>query len=104
MGIQLDFSLILAIYVVLLLFGMGYNALVSWAEKHHYLEGYTAFAVVLGVGVTIGMTAVISLAFALVTAGAFVASGLPMIVGSIWRHVRAREMEQADVRQAKIVA
>jgi hypothetical protein len=50
------------------------------------------------VAVTLGATVVVSWQFALITTGAFIASGLPMILGSIWRHVRDRERELERLR------
>ncbi len=90
-----------AIYLGLLLFGIGYNWLTSQAEKTGFIRGYTSLFVVGGVTVTIAATAVVSLPFALITAGAFVFSGTPMIVGSMIRHQRdelrqlARAIEEA---------
>jgi predicted tellurium resistance membrane protein TerC len=88
-----------ALYLGLLLFGIGFNALTAWAERNGYMKGYTSLFVVVGVGVTVAATAVINIAFALFTAVAFVASGLPMIAGSIWRHMQEREAELERLRQ-----
>ncbi len=86
-----------AIYLALLLFGIGYNWLTSQAERTRFIRGYTSLFVVGGVAVTIAATAVVSLPFALITAGAFVFSGTPMIVGSMIRHQRdeLRQLAQA---------
>lgn len=89
---------IVALYLLLVMFGIGYNLLIAWLEEKHYLNGYTSLAVVVGVLVTVGMTAVISWQFALITAGAFLASGTPMILGSTWRHIRERERELERLR------
>lgn len=90
-------ALIAAIYLALLLFGVFYNWLTSQAERTGFIRGYTSLFVVGGVAVTVAAMAVISLAFALITAGAFIFSGLPMIVGSMIRHKREelRQLEQA---------
>lgn len=88
-----------ALYLALVLFGIGFNALTALAERKGYMHGYTSLFVALGVAVTVGATAVISLAFALVTAVAFIASGTPMIVGSIWRHVQERERMLEQLRR-----
>ena len=102
--IKPEFSLILVVYLALFLFGIGYNWLITWMESRNYLEGYTAFAVVFGVGVTVALTAIVNWQYALITTGAFLASGLPMIFGSIWRYVRTREKDQNDARQTETVA
>ncbi|HNT52211.1 MAG TPA: hypothetical protein PKH19_02320, partial [Candidatus Syntrophosphaera sp.] len=39
--------------LALLVFGIGYNALISYAERQGYLSGFTWTAVVLGVAVTV---------------------------------------------------
>ena len=98
MSIKPDFSLYLALTLILILFGIGYNALVSWMERAKVLEGFTSLAVALGVLVTVGVTAFVNWQFALVTLAAFVASGLPMIAGSIIRYVKARKQSQEDIR------
>ena len=99
MGSGMNWAVIMAVYFFLLLFGVGYNLLTAYAERQGYTKGYLAFFVAGGVGITVAATAVIDLAFALVTAGAFIASGLPMIVGSMWRHMRARQEEIERLRR-----
>jgi len=96
-GITISLPVLAAVYLALLLFGVGYNWLTSQAEKTGFIRGYTSLFVVGGVVVTLAASAVISLAFALVTAGAFVFSGAPMIVGSMIRHKREemRQLQQA---------
>lgn len=95
----LDTGTLAALYLALVLFGIGFNALTALAERKGYMHGYTSLFVVAGVAVTVGATAMISTAFALVTAGAFAASGTPMIVGSIWRHVQERERMLEQLRK-----
>lgn len=95
----LDWGIIAAVYLALLLFGLGYNRLVAWLERSGYSKGMTSLLVVAGVVVTVGMTAVISLAFALITAGAFIASGTPMIIGSLARYVIRREKHLHELRE-----
>ena len=104
MNIQPDFSLILAILAVLVLFGILYNSLIGWAERKHYLEGFTSLAVALGVLITLGGVAVVSWQAALITLAAFIATGSPMIAGSIWRYIQMRRKEQKHVRQAARMA
>jgi hypothetical protein len=86
-----EFSTLLAVYFFLLNFGILFNWLITHAEKKGWLEGYTALAVAGGVLMTLGAVAVIFPMFALITLGAFCFSGTPMLVGSIYRHVRNRE-------------
>ena len=98
MTIRLDSGLILAVLMGLFVFGLGYNVLVSWLIHHGYDEGYMWVIVAIGVGVTlIGLALIMPLAavLALVT---FAASGLPMAVGSWWRHVRSRQAAQDHTR------
>lgn len=96
---SINMGALAALYLGLLLFGIGFNLLVAWLERKGYLNGYTSLAVVVGVGITVAATAVISPAFALITVVAFIASGTPMIAGSIWRHVRQREQELERLRR-----
>lgn len=84
---------IVAVYMALLVFGIGYNWLTALAERHGFMKSYTAFFVVGGVVVTVGLMGFVNLTFAILMAGAFIASGTPMIVGSMVRH-------QIEERQA----
>lgn len=84
-------GLIVGVYAVLLLFGVGYNLLIAWMERKRYLHGFTAFAVVAGVLVTLAGVALVNWQAALLVLGAFCASGAPMVIGSIIRYVKERE-------------
>lgn len=92
--IRVDFGLIAGVFWALILFGVGYNALVGWLERRKYAEGYMSLIVAAGVVVTLVGIAILSIEAALYALGAFAASGTPMILGSIIRHVRARERAQ----------
>lgn len=98
---------LVALYLGLMLFGVGYNALISYAERTRALEGYTALAVVAGVMVTVLAAAVALWSVTLdgwqwgaILLGAFGASGLPMLLGSIGRYVALRQAEQRSLRTA----
>ena len=84
-----------------LLFGIAYNAVVSHLEKRGYHEGYLAFLVAMGTFTVLAASAFVVLPLntdaliAIIVCGVlFGAAGLPMIIGSIERHVRARERER----------
>jgi hypothetical protein len=83
----------------LLLAGVAYNRVVEWIEQRGYDEGYTALLVVVGVGLTLVGVAILDLGAAALALAAFALSGLPMVTGSIWRHVRRRERAQAALRR-----
>lgn len=89
--IRLDYGVISAVLLGLLLFGIGYNAFVSWAERRGYTEGFLSLIVAFGVFVTLCGVAILSIHAALLTLGAFAATGTPMIIGSILRYLKARE-------------
>lgn len=89
--IRLDYGVILAVFFGLSLFGVGYNAFVSWLEKNGYSEGYMSLIVALGVFATLCGVAILSIQAALLALIAFVATGTPMIIGSIARYLRKRE-------------
>jgi hypothetical protein len=100
--IRLDFGTIAAVLLGLLLFGIGYNALVAWLERRGYTEGFLSLIVALGVFVTLCGVAVLSIHAALLALGAFVATGTPMIIGSIIRYLSRREaMKQAIIAEVK---
>ena len=86
-----DFGVILAVFFGLVLFGIGYNSMVAWLERKGYTEGYLSLIVAFGVFITLCGIAILSIPAALLTLGAFVASGTPMIIGSIVRYLRKRE-------------
>jgi len=88
---------LVAMCLALLIFGFVYNWLTEKAEKTGFIKGYTSLFVVGGVAVTVAATAVVSYAFAIITAVAFIFSGTPMIVGSMIRHKREelRQLQQA---------
>ncbi len=97
---QTDLRLILAVYACLLFFGALYNLAVARAEGDGTLEGYTALAVALGVGVTLAGLALIDWQASLLLLGGFACSGAPMIAGSIGRHAAARRAEQRTLRHS----
>lgn len=85
-------------------FGLAFNGFVSYVEREYPEHGYTALWVVVGVAVTvliaaplIGWDAVQALALV------FTASGIPMIGGSVARHLaerrRARLANENAIRQ-----
>ncbi|MBE3038293.1 MAG: hypothetical protein IMZ62_05730 [Chloroflexi bacterium] len=100
--IQQSFSQnLVIIYLSLVLVGIGYNALVALWERKHYLEGYTALAVAIGVGITLAPFWFVPTVPIWQVYLAFVFTGTPMMVGSILRHVHARSDGQKDLRSPK---
>ena len=94
----------------LVVFGAGYAYAIRDAKRCGYLEGYTAFAVVLGTAVTVLAAVVAMVGGGVIALGqvipvlftlflAFGASGLPMIVGDMAEHLEARRSEQAALRE-----
>ena len=98
-------ELVIAVYAALTVFGILYNALVGWLEREMSDHGYTAFLVVGGVIVTLaGATILIGWQSAFLTGLCFAASGLPMIVGSMWRSLRRRTSERARIHRDAVNA
>jgi hypothetical protein len=97
--IRFDFGSISAVFLGLMLFGIGYNALTAWMERRGYTEGYLSFIVALGVTITLASVAILNLQAALLTLGAFIASGLPMIAGSTVRYIRRRDEEKRAIAE-----
>jgi len=93
-----ELSVIIPVLIGLLLFGILFNLLVAWLGNRK--NGYTAMLVVVGVAVTIACSIpVIGLENALFLGLAFACSGLPMILGDIWRSIRDRERAEQLSRQ-----
>jgi hypothetical protein len=87
------------VVVMLHLFGWVYNELVAWMERNGYDEGYTALLVVGGVLATLAGLAILrGLESAVYVALLFVASGTPMIIGSMARHARRRAKDEQKAR------
>lgn len=85
------------VLVGLVAFGVLYNLLVAKAEQTE--TGYTAFLVVGGVVVTVAATApLIGWQAAMMVGLAFVASGLPMVIGSMARYVKRTQAEHQALR------
>lgn len=81
------------------MFGVIYNQFVAWIESEGHDRGYLAFLVVIGVGITIagyGLDVGYNLAERLFWY--FMASGTPMIAGSVWRFWRKRQQEESVIR------
>ena len=90
----------LIIGIGLLLFGIGYNFLVDWLEKHGFEEGYTAILVVGGVLVTLlASIPMIGVQMFLTMLICFSASGVPMVWGSWQRYCKRRKQERELARQ-----
>lgn len=98
MTIRIESGAIAAVFGMLLAFGFLYNLFTSWVMSKHYDEGYTALLVVGGVGATLLIVSLLSSELALLMFGAFAMSGFWMVIGSIWRHVKAREKSQKAIR------
>lgn len=88
------------VVAMLHLFGWVYDELVAWMERNGYDEGYTALLVVGGVLATLAGLAVLrGLESAVYMALLFVASGTPMIIGSMARHARQRAKDEQRARE-----
>lgn len=83
-----------AVFLGLILFGIGYNALIAWAERQGYTEGFMSLIVALGVVGTLGGMAILNFKGALIALCCFAASGSPMIIGSIARYLTSRKQSQ----------
>jgi hypothetical protein len=93
----LDWRLIGAILAGLFFFGLAYNALMHYLGERK--DGYTALFVVGGVMVTIGGLALIDWRCALLTLTLFAASGLPMVIGDVYRAMRKRDRVLEALRE-----
>lgn len=95
----LDWRLIGAVLFGLLMFGIAFNALVHALGARK--DGYTSLLVVAGVIVTQIGVALICWQAALVSMAAFSASGLPMVIGEVYRSMRKREEILASLREGR---
>lgn len=81
-------SPLLPLYITQLLFGVLYAMLIHWLSINEYLQGSTAYSVVVGDAVTLFIQWVFfpHTWLPLVTFFSFVFSGVPMIVTYLFRH------------------
>jgi hypothetical protein len=101
----LTFRLVLiAAYLTLALFGIGYNRLIDIASKYPTMRGSTSFAVVFGNAMTIIVMAAffssLDIPFwadMILLLGGFACSGAPMIIGHRMRY----SQEQHDEEEAR---
>jgi len=87
------------VFAGLFVFAALYDQVVGWLDRHHYGEAFVALEVVFGVSVTLIGVCVIDPAAARLTFWAFVASGIPMLLGHTWRYARARSHIQDAVKE-----
>jgi len=80
------------VYAGLFLFAMVYNEIVSRLEAHGHDRGYMGFIVAVGcLGTLLGAAILIGWNAFWRVFECFVAAGLPMIWGSVTRHIRERD-------------
>lgn len=89
------------ILLALAVFGYLYNRWVAGLVSEGHDRGYMGFIVALGCGVVIlgWMLITVDLAGALILLAAFAAAGVPMILGSIERYVRAQDAAARALRE-----
>jgi len=87
------------IATLLVVWGVFFNEVTAYSERKRWTEGYLSLYVALGVAGTLVGVAFLDLGAALLAAAGFVCTGLPMIVGSVLRHMRRREAEQRAARE-----
>jgi hypothetical protein len=95
---SLDYRLFGVSLLALFLAGILYNLLVAWLG--HRKNGYTSLLVVGGVLFTLTGVALVSWQAAGLCLLAFAASGLPMVLGDIYRSIKHQEQALELMRQA----
>lgn len=96
---SIDVGLLIIVFLLLLIFGGLYNHFVEYMDRLHYIEGYLSLVVAFGVFVTLIGVSILSWQAALVILVCFIASGTPMIIGSITRYIRKRADDQNSIRK-----
>ena len=87
------------VYPGLFVFGLFYNGVMALAEQRGYSEGLLSLFVAAGSAVTIGGIWLLDPDAATISLQAFFLSGLPMVVGSLWRYIHKREKTQERYRK-----
>jgi len=90
---------VIGVAAVALTFGIIYDKLVSYLEQSGRAQGYTALLVTGGVFMSLALAGIIiGLEAFLVCLVVFALTGIPMLVGSIWRHTDQRLQRDEQVR------
>lgn len=99
--VDIKWNIGIAILSTLYLFGVLYNRWVAGLERDGHDRGYMGMIVSLGCFVTIGMYTlwVGSLYLGLVLLLCFMASGTPMLWGSIARYARQRRHDEEAIKR-----
>lgn len=85
------------ILLALAIFGVVYNRWVDSLERQGHDRGYMSLIVSLGCAVTLaGAGFIVGLKPVLWALACFVASGIPMIIGSVGRYCRARAQQKRE--------
>lgn len=92
--------ILIASYLTLALFGIGYNRLIDLANQYPTMRGSTSFAVAFGNGMTLltlaaffGKLNIPFWADVVLLLGGFACSGAPMIIGHRVRYAREQKSE-----------
>lgn len=96
--IRADFGLYLGIAIYELLMGIAYNLFTAWLERKGYMEGFVSLVVAFGVALTVIPWILFNLPSYTVIGG-FICSGLPMIIGSISRHLQQRARAREELKR-----
>jgi len=78
----------------LFVFAVVYDRFTAWAERRGYIEGYVSLFVAFGVFITLSGLFLLNRTAAKLALLCFIASGIPMMAGSMWRYMSARERGQ----------
>jgi hypothetical protein len=97
-NLSINWSTFAIVAAALFSFSIIYNQFITWLADRQ--EGYTSLLVVAGVMVTlIGYAFISGIVQALIVAGLFLASGLPMIAGEVTRVIQKRNHIRGEVEK-----
>ena len=92
-----NWDAVLPVVLGLLLFGIGYNALIHWLHRRGLNEGYVWLEVVVGVVVTLAAASfVVGWQTAMTLFLLFAAAGVAPAFGDMYRYVKARRAEISE--------
>ena len=101
MDLEIDYVVAGAVVCGLACFGWAYNRWMEWLESKDLQRGFLSFLVAIGVGVTgVGYAAIVrSFEHGVVLLVCFLASGAPMMAGSVRRYVRRRAEDEESTKR-----
>ena len=99
-GMGNESGMVIGVVATAFAFGIVYDRVVAYLERSGRARGYTALLVIGGVFISLALAAfLVGLEAFLITLVVFALTGVPMAMGSFWRHTDERRRDDEQLRQ-----